>query len=98
MSVSLPVYNFKNLLANATTLIRTGPGVLHALTINTKGAASNTIAVYDGLTAAGGTLICTIDPTVQPGPMIYDAAFATGLVIVIATGTAADITVTWAPL
>lgn len=89
-----PVYAKNNLLANATTQVKTGSGVLHTLCINTKGAASNTVTVYDN-TASSGTIIATIDTTIAPGCYAYDAAFGTGLRIVIATGTAADLTVTW---
>lgn len=97
MSISIPAYNYTNLLANATTVIRTGPGVLHNININTKGLSSNVVTIYDN-TAASGTKIATIDSTVDYGPLNFDVTFATGLTIVIGTGTAADITVSWAPL
>lgn len=87
-------FNGTNLLANATTLVRTGAGILHGITINTKGATANTLKFYDGLTA-GGTLKGTIDTTVTPGLWQFDMIFTTGLTIVIATGTAADVTVLW---
>jgi hypothetical protein len=94
MAVSIPAYNGTCLEANATTVIRTGRGVLHGITINTKGASSNVITVYDGL-SAGGTLLATIDSTVDPTIFLYDITFTTGLTIVIATGTAAKVTVSW---
>lgn len=84
----------KNLAANATTLVYTGQGVLHGVVINTKGASSNTLKIYDGVSASG-TLIATIDTTVVPGTFLYDLAFNIGLTIVIGTGTAADATVLW---
>jgi len=65
---------------------------LHAITINTKGASANTATVYDN-TAGSGTKIATIDTTASVGTLRFDAAFSTGLTIVTATGTAADITV-----
>ncbi len=97
MSVSVQAFNYTNLAANATTVIRTGPGILHNININTKGASANVITVYDN-TAASGTKIATIDSTVAYGPLNFDVTFLTGLTIVIGTGTAADITVSWAPL
>src|SRR3569623_440263 len=97
MSVSIPAFNYTNLAANATTTIRTGPGILHAININTKGASANVITVYDN-TAASGTKIATIDSTVTYGSLLFDLTFSTGLTIIIGTGTAADITVSWAPL
>lgn len=97
MSVSVQAFNYTNLAANATTVIRTGPGILHAITVNTQGASSNVLTVYDN-TAGSGTKIATIDSTVDYGTLLYDVTFSTGLTIVIGTGTAADITVSWAPL
>lgn len=91
---SNPSYNYTNLAANATTLIRTGPGLLHSITVNKAGATANVVTVYDGLSASG-TKIATLDGTQIPGTLLYDVAFSTGLTIVIATGTAADITVAW---
>lgn len=91
--VANPSYGtFKALSANATTLVKTGAGVLHAIVVNTKGASSNTVTFYDGLTASG-TKIGAIDSTVSPGAFVYHVPFVTGLTVVIATGTAADVTV-----
>lgn len=87
----------KALEANATTTLVSGRGILHSITINTKGATANTITVYDN-TAGSGTVLATIDSTVAPGTFTYECAFATGLTVVIATGTAAKITVVYTPL
>ncbi|MFA6475726.1 MAG: hypothetical protein WCV88_06095 [Patescibacteria group bacterium] len=84
------------LAAPTTTVVKTGSGSLHAITIN-KAAASAIIAIYDGITAASGSLIGTIT---MPGTLlasqatlIYDVSFAEGLTIV--TTTAQDITVSY---
>lgn len=90
-------YTYTNLAANATTVIRTGKGVLHSITINKKGASANVCTVYDN-TAGSGTKIATIDTTVDYGTLLYDVQFDTGLAVVIGTGTAADITVSWTPV
>lgn len=89
-----PRYSFSNITTNTTTIIRRGTGVLHAVVINIKGAAANTITIYDNSTGSG-TKIGTIDSTVQPGTFLFDALFTNGLTIVTATGTPADITVTF---
>lgn len=86
-------YAFSNLKANATTTIKSGVGRLHSLTINTKGI-TNTITVYDN-TAGSGTTIATIDTTLSQETLTFDLAFTTGLTVVIAGGTAADITITY---
>jgi hypothetical protein len=85
---------YANIVAGtAATLVKTGAGTLKRLCINTKGASANTIKVYDGLSAAG-TLIATIDGT-SDRDHNYDVAFGTGLTIVSATGTGADMTVVY---
>lgn len=90
----MPQFTFKyaNLAANETTVIKSAPGILHSITINDQGASANTVSVYDN-TAGSGTKIATIDSVTTIGTLLYDVEFATGLTIVIATGTAADITV-----
>lgn len=87
--------SFANLAANATTTIKSGAGTLHSITINTKGAAANVATVYDN-TAGSGTKIATLDTTAGPAVFVYDVAFATGLTVVLGTGTAADLTVAYA--
>lgn len=87
-------YTGTPMTTNTTSLIRTGATLLHGITINTKGASSNTIKIYDG-TSASGTLKATIDSTVTVGLWAYDMVLDTGLFVAVATGTAADITVLW---
>lgn len=87
-------YAYSNISSNATTVVKSTPGVLHSITINTKGASSNVAAVYDG-TAAAGVTIGTIDTTSNVQTLIYDVAFGTNLTIVTSTGTAANITVSY---
>lgn len=85
------------LAAPTTTVIKSGTGILHTITIN-KPVASAVITIYDN-TAASGTTIGTITlpgTLVSEGPYsaIYDAFFTTGLTITTATA-ACDITVTY---
>ncbi len=83
---------FANLLANATTVLKRSGGKLHRITVN-KFGANSVITVYDN-TAASGTLIATISSSVEQG-FEYDCEFQDGLTIVIAGGTASDITVVY---
>ncbi len=78
----------------ATTTIKTGVGILHAITFNTKGASSNTLTVYDN-TAASGTVIAIIDTTDKVTTLFYDCPFLIGLTVISATGTGADVTIMW---
>ena len=90
-------YTYTNLAANATTVIRTGKGKLHSITINTAGASANVCTVYDN-TAASGSKIATINTVAAAPNLLYDVQFNTGLTVVIGTGTAADVTVSWTPV
>lgn len=88
-------FDFVQISTNTTTAVKASPGLLHTITINTSGASSNTITVYDN-TAGSGTIIATIDGTADPGhTLVFDLQFNVGLTIVTATGTAAKITVTY---
>lgn len=85
---------YKNLAANGTTTLVAGPGTLVAVNINTKGATANTLDIFDN-TAGSGTKIGHWDTTVQPQSFYLECSFAIGLTVVIAAGTAADITLTY---
>jgi hypothetical protein len=97
-------YEATNLTGLGTTTISSNIGpangnqssylVLHSITINTKGAASNTLTVYDNTTGSG-TKIAAIDTTAQTQTLFYDIICRTGITVVSATGTGADITVSW---
>lgn len=88
---------FLNIAGAATTLVRTGAGILERIQVN-KAVASGVITIYDGLTASG-TKIATVT---NPGTLLhsqfdleYGCRFATGLTIV--TSAADDITAIYTP-
>lgn len=87
-------YSYSNITAQATTVARTGAGILHTITFN-KPTATAVVTVYDN-TAASGTIIATITVPSSPMPvtLTYDASFTTGLTIKTATADS-DITVTF---
>lgn len=87
-------YSFHHSASNATTTIKSGAGVLKRVTVNTLGSALNTCTIYDN-TAGSGTIIAVIDPTLARAIFEYDLVFNTGLTIVTATGTAADLTIVY---
>ncbi len=80
----------KNITTSTTTLVATGPGVIHGVNINTLGTVASVVTIYDSLTATG-TKIATIDSLNDSGWNQYDAAFTIGLCVV--TTGAPDITV-----
>lgn len=75
----------------STNAIKTGAGVFGSICVGVPGASANTATIYDNTTATG-TVIAVIDTTTR-GCMEYNAAFTTGLSVLTATGTAADLTV-----
>jgi hypothetical protein len=87
------VYSYKNLTTDATTTLKSGPGYLHTVCVNTP-AATGVVTIYDN-TAASGTKIGTITSFASVvGCQIFDVAFWSGLTVVLATA-APDITVTF---
>lgn len=84
-------FNYANPAGSATTTIKSGVGVLHAITINTTAASA--ITIYDN-TAGSGTKIATIAASPAIGSTFrFDVAFTTGLTVVLAG--ASDITVSY---
>lgn len=89
-------FAYLNITTATTTVVRSGPGLLHAIIVN-KAVASATVTIYDN-TAASGTKIGTITfPATITGadqhPMTYNVSFANGLTIV--TSGATDLTVSY---
>lgn len=96
--VQVSGHSFLNitLAAPTTTVVKSGAGVLHTITVN-KTTALGVIQCFDN-TAASGTVIATIT---QPAAvlasnvsLVYDAGFATGLTCLTSTA-AQDITVSY---
>jgi hypothetical protein len=94
--VTIGGYNYSRMTSAATLLVKTGAGVLHAITINTP-VASGTIEMDDALTNTTPIIgkITLPGTLLSDGPKnaIYDVAFSTGLSITT-TGTM-DITIAW---
>jgi len=85
--------SYAHLNSTGTTTIKSGAGILRRVVINTRGSIANTLTIYDN-TSGSGTVIAAID-TVNgvSGHFEYNVAFSTGLTVVDASGTSADITV-----
>jgi hypothetical protein len=80
-----------NFLANsAGSQIKTGPGVLASLNVNTVGVTS-AIVFYDGTSTAGKKLGSFT--TLVLGQQLINFAFTVGLFAVLTGGTPADVTV-----
>jgi hypothetical protein len=86
--------NYSHQNALGTTTVKSGSGLLHSLTINTKGATSNIATLYDN-TSGSGTVIAVVDLTSQIQTLLFDVGFNTGLTVVISGGTNGDITISY---
>jgi hypothetical protein len=90
-------HQYQNITTDATTIVKSGSGVLHRIVINTP-VASSVITLYDNTTNSGSKIgTITLPATLlSQGPMVaqYELAFTTGLTIVTGTG-ASDITVVY---
>ena len=84
--------SYTHITTAATTVVKSGAGVLARINVNTLGSGS-TMTIYDN-TAASGTVIAVMTSALQTS-QTFDVAFATGCTIVTSGGTAADLTVVW---
>lgn len=87
---TLPAYEHKNISTATTTVVSSGPCLMHCITVNTTAAGA--ITVYDN-TAASGTKIATMKSSIAEGTYRFDVNCRVGLTIV--TAAASDITVAY---
>ncbi len=76
-----------------TTVVATGPGILHELSLTET--AAGTITVYDN-TSATGTILGVLKASIVEGDYLHDLSFSIGLTIV--TAAASKLTVSWGPM
>lgn len=90
----ITAYKSAHISTDATTVIKSGPGILHTICYNTPGASA-TATVYDN-TSAAAPILAVISLTTSDAPqcLTYDLAFTTGLTIVTAVATT-DLTVSF---
>jgi hypothetical protein len=82
--------NGKYISSATTTLVKTGAGMLHSITVTETAAGA--ITIYDG-TSGSGTVLAVLKASIAEGTYTFDIAFIAGLTIVTA-GTS-KITVAW---
>ena|ERR1700740_2132407 len=97
-------FGFVHINTNGTTNVSAGPCVLGGVQLNTKGAGSNTLTLQDVRPAGWGgspgnpastQVIAVIDTTNTPQWLQYGVAIYGVLQAIMATGTAADVTITF---
>lgn len=83
-------YSYSHIATNTTTVVKSTPGFLHSITVNTTAAGA--ITVYDN-TAGSGTVIAILKSSVVEGTYTFDVTCTTGITVV--TAAASDITVSY---
>lgn len=86
--------NYYYMSALGIQTVKATPGILHTLTVNTRGTGSS-IKLFDNTSAASGLQIANVDTTLTTTAFVYDAKFTTGLTISTAGASQADLTVTY---
>jgi hypothetical protein len=86
-------WSYANITTDTTTLVKSGPGVLHSVCINSA-ATNATIQIYDSTTGSGNKIGLITTAASKIGCTTYDAAFWTGLTIVTAV-TTPDLTIAY---
>ncbi len=84
--------SFANITTATTTAVKATPGVLERIIVNTAGAGS-TLTIYNN-TAGSGAKVGTMTTAAQ-GSFEFNVACSTGITVVSASGTPADITVVY---
>lgn len=94
-TVTIGGYNYTRVTSAATTLVKTGAGILHAIVVN-KPTSTATIEVDDALTNTTPIIgiLGAFAASIAPFSVTYDAEFTTGLSVTVGTATV-DATVVW---
>lgn len=87
-------HNYAHISTAATTVVKSGAGVLHNISVNTLGTVASTTTVYDN-TAGSGTVIAVINTLALSGSFVLDVAFSTGLTVVTTGTVAPDVTISY---
>lgn len=86
--------SFAHISTSTTTVVKSGTGALHTITVNGLGTVASSTIVYDN-TAGSGTVIAVINTLAGQESYVYDVTFATGLTLVTTGTVAPDITVSY---
>lgn len=94
-TVTIGGYNYTRVTTAATTLVKTGPGVLHAIVVN-KPTSTATIEADDALTNTTPVIgiLGAFAASIAPFTVVYDVAFTTGLSVTVGVATV-DATIVW---
>lgn len=87
-------YSYAHISTSTTTVVKSGAGVLHTLSVNNLGTVASTTTIYDN-TSAAAPVVAVINTLAGQTSYLYDVAFNTGLTIVTTGTVAPDVTVAY---
>lgn len=93
----VPTYTYSEIFSSGTTTLKSGPGHLKAIVVNSRDA-DDTLQIFDSTAASGTTIAGHGGPfsLTAVGTLGYDCDFYTGLTVVTANFNApSSITVVW---
>lgn len=94
-TVTIGGYNYTRVTTAATTQVKTGPGILHAIVVN-KPTSTATIEADDALSNTSPVIgiLGAFAASIAPFTVVYDVAFTTGLSVTVGVATV-DATIVW---
>ena len=82
-SASSAIWNYKNLTASGTTVVKTGAGQLYGFYV---GTATGNITIYDNTAGSGTVVLATSAVPTAGTTYVIPISFGTGLTIVLSGG------------
>jgi hypothetical protein len=97
MGIGNKSYKYINANTAGTLVSGNGGCVLGSVIINKVGATGNTLTIYDDTAATAANAIAAIDTTRVGlgGNLDFNVVMSRGIFVVLASGTAADLTITY---
>ena len=92
MSASYTPFAYSHIAAASTTVVRTGPGFLYAITVNST--VNSIITIYDDVSAVAANVIGILKANVAEQTFFFECAVSRGITVVTAGNS--DITVAYA--
>lgn len=83
ISNSAAIWNYKNLTASGTTVVKSGAGQLYGFYV---GTATGNITIYDNTAGSGTTILAASAVPTAGNTYVLPVSFGTGLTIVLSGG------------
>ena len=74
-------FNYTNIAAATSSLVKSGGGFLHTVVISNASATTGTMSLYDNASATGTTPLIATVGCFTPGTYTFDIKFNNGLAV-----------------